>query len=71
MKKNLSLKISAMHCQNCSKKIRDTVKSMPVENLDVSYEKGRLTCITEDEDQIIDAINKMGYTAEVVADKAV
>jgi len=41
---------------------------MPVEKLEISYEKGLLICITEEEDKIIAAINKLGYTAEVVED---
>jgi sulfite exporter TauE/SafE/copper chaperone CopZ len=68
MKKNLTLKISGMHCQNCSNKIKNVISSMDLEKLEVSYEKGQLICMTEEEDKIIAAINKMGYTAEVVED---
>lgn len=66
MKKKLTLKISGMHCQNCSERIKNVVSGMPTEELEVSYEKEELVCLTDDVDEIIAAINKMGYAAEVV-----
>jgi len=67
----LTLKISGMHCENCSRKIKNVVSSMSVQKLEVSYEKEQLTCITEQEDKIIAVINKMGYDAEIVEDSTV
>jgi sulfite exporter TauE/SafE/copper chaperone CopZ len=64
MKKKLTLKIKGMHCQNCSKKIKDGLSSMALEGLEVSYENEELTCISDDKDSIITAIHKLGYTAE-------
>ncbi|MBU5676229.1 sulfite exporter TauE/SafE family protein [Alkaliphilus sp. MSJ-5] len=66
MKKKLTLKISGMHCQNCSERIKNVVSGMSTEELEVSYEKEQLVCLTDDADEIIAAINKMGYAAEVV-----
>lgn len=66
MKKKLTLRISGMHCQSCSKRIEKVVSSMSVEELEVSYEKGQLICITENADEIIEAINEMGYSAEKI-----
>ncbi|HYF81511.1 MAG TPA: sulfite exporter TauE/SafE family protein [Clostridia bacterium] len=68
MKKKLTLKITGMHCQNCSNKIKDALNSMAVEKLEVSYENGELSCISDDRDAIIAAINKLGYAAEVTED---
>ena len=68
MKKKLSLKITGMHCQNCSNKIKDALNSMGVEKLEVSYENGELACISDDIDAVIAAINELGYTAEVTED---
>jgi uncharacterized protein len=68
MKKKLILKITGMHCQNCSEKIKKTLNSMAVEELEVSYENGKLTCITDDKDAIITAINKLGYSVETTED---
>ncbi len=70
MKEKVVLSISGMHCENCSNRIKDKVSSMAVENLEVSYEKGRLTCITADKDAIIVAINKMGYTVKEIDEVA-
>ncbi len=41
---------------------------MEVEELEVSYEKGKLICITEDEENVIKAINELGYKAEYLED---
>ena len=65
MKKNLTLKIAGMHCQNCCNKIKDVLSPMAVEKLEISYERGELSCSTDDRDEIIAAINKLGYTLEV------
>lgn len=68
MKKKLTLKITGMHCQNCSSKIKDALNSMGVEKLEVSYEKGKLVCISDDGDAIVAAINKLGYAAELIGE---
>lgn len=57
-----------MYCQNCSNKIINAISSMDTEKLEVSYETGRLICITGDKDKIIATINEMGYNAEEIED---
>ncbi len=68
MEKKFTLKITGMHCKNCANKIKDVLCTMAVEKLEVSYERGEVACITEDKDAVIEAINKLGYTAEVKED---
>ncbi len=66
MKKKLILEISGMHCANCSRRIKEAISNMDVADLNVSYEEGRLSCVADDEKKIIEAIEKLGYTAKAV-----
>jgi sulfite exporter TauE/SafE/copper chaperone CopZ len=70
MKKKLNLKIKGMHCQNCSKKIKDALNSIPVEELEVSFEREEVVCVTDNANAVIGEINKLGYAAEMVENRA-
>lgn len=71
MKKKLVLEISGMHCSNCSKRIKKAISNMDVENLNVSYEEGRLSCLVDEENKVIEAIEDLGYTAKAIDDNGV
>jgi len=66
MKTYVTLKISGMTCNSCSARIKKEVSKLPVKELMVSYEEGRLTCLTDNPEEIISTINAIGYSAEVV-----
>ena len=65
MKTHITLKISGMTCASCSERIRREVSKLSVEELQVSYTKGNLICLTDDVENIISVIDKLGYNAMV------
>lgn len=68
---NKTFKITDMHCVNCAMTIQSLEDDLPgVKKVDASYRNGTAT-IEFDEtittsDEIVDAIKKLGYTAEKI-----
>ncbi len=66
MKRYVALKISGMSCRSCSDRIRKAAAKLQPEALWVSYEEGRLTCVTDNLEELMAAIDAMGYKAELI-----
>jgi copper chaperone CopZ len=66
----ITLKITDMHCVNCAMTLQSLEEDLPgVNQVDASYRSGKMavefdeTALTVD--QIITAIQELGYTAEI------
>lgn len=66
MQKRVTFRITGMYCNSCSERIKQNVRKLGTEELEISYERGTLTCLTYEPNEIIEVISKMGYGAEII-----
>ncbi|WP_192929708.1 urease accessory protein UreH domain-containing protein [Alkaliphilus serpentinus] len=71
MKKAITLKITGMHCNNCSDRIKKAVEKLGAINVEVSYEKGLLTCDSSNIDKILSSIKVLGYEGSQIESKEI
>jgi copper chaperone CopZ len=63
--------VSGMHCPNCAMRVEGIEDDLPgVKQVTASYKKGQMVVEFDDtklsDSEIIAAVNKVGYTANVV-----
>ena len=71
MEKNITLKITGMHCTSCEKIIFEELSDLPgVSDISVSSEKGGATLILNEaknnKEDVLGAIKKAGYEAVII-----
>lgn len=75
MKTNLEIEISGMHCESCAKILTESLSDLEgVMEINISQEDNKGKVIFEntlvDPDSIINTIEKEGYGAKIVSEKA-
>jgi copper chaperone CopZ len=70
---NKTFYISDMHCVNCAMRLQELEDDLPgVAAVDASYQKQRMKITFDEtlvnEDQIIEAVRRLGYTAKAADD---
>ena len=63
--------IPDMHCSNCSMKLEGIEDELPgIQEINASYHKQQMTVVFDEsqvnEEQIVAAVKKKGYTAKVI-----
>ena len=64
----LVFKVTDMHCVNCALRLQELEDTLPgVQQVDASYRQGKMTVLLDENrvtaDQVISAVNEIGYTA--------